>query len=181
MYRYQYSFLLFVLVFHLSCKNNGKQTENTTKPETAITTDAGYLIMEGDSVRIPSFEIALDLSPEAEVKLKADKETVIVSAMFSGKPKDTTSDEYQFMGEISIQNYNVELTDQRIARFENVRFHSSVLNKLADKDISFLINVYSGRRSTENNILDCEFLQDKMSVITGKRIVLKGKLISEEQ
>ena len=139
----------------------------------------GYLEMDGDSVLIPDFEIEVSLSPNAEKKLKEDNETVIVSAMFSGTPKDSLSDEYQFMG-ISVKNYNIELTTQRIARFEKIKFHSSILNKLSDTDIFLLINVFSGRRSSENNILDVEILEDKMSEVKGNKYVLKGKLIGED-
>jgi len=163
----------------ISCSNTGKPTDRKIENDILSRNDLGYLQLDGDSILIPDFEIEVSLSPKAEKKLKEDNETVMVSAMFSGVPKDTLSNEYQFMG-LSVKNYNIELTTQRIARFDKVRFHSSILNKLSDADIFLLINVFSGRRSSENNILDVEILEDKMSVVKGKKYILKGKLIGED-
>lgn len=178
---YVYFIILIYLTGTISCTNTWKPTNRKIEIDSLSRNDLGYLQLDGDSVLIPDFEIEVSLSPNAEKKLKSINETVIVSAMFSGVPKDTTSEEYLIWGQIGISEYRVELTDQRMARFEKVRFHSSWLNKLADKDIYILINVFSGRRSTENNLLDCEFLQDKMSVIKGKKFTIKGKLIDEDQ
>ena len=52
-------------------------------------------------------------------------------------------------------------------------------DSLADKDIRVLVNIYSGRRSTADNLLDCAILSQKMSVVKGRTIPLTGKLISE--
>lgn len=172
-------FIMLNLTGIISCSNTGKPTDRKIENDILSRNDLGYLQLDGDSILIPDFEIEVSLSPKAEKKLKEDNETVIVSAMFSGTPKDTLSNEYQFMG-ISVKNYDIELTTQRIARFDKVRFHSSILNKLSDADIFLLINVFSGRRSSENNILDVEILEDKMSVVKGKKYILKGKLIGED-
>jgi hypothetical protein len=172
-------FIMLNLTGIISCSNTGKPTDRKIENDILSRNDLGYLQLDGDSILIPDFEIEVSLSPKAEKKLKEDNETVIVSAMFSGTPKDTLSNEYQFMG-LSVKNYNIELTTQRIARFDKVRFHSSILNKLSDADIFLLINVFSGRRSSENNILDVEILEDKMSVVKGKKYILKGKLIGED-
>ena len=127
----------------ISCSNTVKPTDRKIENDILSRNDLGYLQLDGDSILIPDFEIEVSLSPKAEKKLKEDNETVIVSAMFSGTPKDTLSNEYQFMG-ISVKNY------------------------------------FSGRRSSENNILDVEILEDKMSVVKGKKYILKGKLIGED-
>ena len=172
-------FIMLNLTGIISCSNTGKPTDRKIENDILSRNDLGYLQLDGDSILIPDFEIEVSLSPKAEKKLKEDNETVIVSAMFSGTPKDTLSNEYQFMG-LSVKNYDIELTTQRIARFDKVRFHSSILNKLSDADIFLLINVFSGRRSSENNILDVEILDNKMSVVKGKKYILKGKLIGED-
>ena len=172
-------FIMLNLTGIISCSNTGKPTDRKIENDILSRNDLGYLQLDGDSILIPDFEIEVSLSPKAEKKLKEDNETVMVSAMFSGTPKDTLSNEYQFMG-LSVKNYNIELTTQRIARFDKVRFHSSILNKLSDADIFLLINVFSGRRSSENNILDVEILEDKMSVVKGKKYILKGKIIGED-
>ena len=116
---------------------------------------------------------------KANRKLKKDKETIIVAAFFTGQPKDTTSEMYRLNGEINVAYAEKELKDDRIARFEGVKFSKALYDSLADKDIQLLINIYSGRRSTNVNLLDCDILQDKMSALKEKKFVLKGKLIGE--
>lgn len=173
-------FIMLNLTGIISCSNTVKPTDRKIENDILSRNDLGYLQLDGDSILIPDFEIEVSLSPKAEKKLKEDNETVMVSAMFSGVPKDTTSEEYQIWGSVNICEHRIELNDKRIARFDKVRFHSSILNKLSDADIFLLINVFSGRRSSENNILDVEILEDKMSVVKGKKYILKGKLIGED-
>jgi len=139
-----------------------------------------YLKIIGDSVEIPSFDIELKLSQKAEKKLKNDNESVIVMAYFSGDPIENIPNKYVDnveMGELFLLSYPIELTDKRLAKFENIKFSLELYNLLANKDIRLLINVYSGRKSTNINLLDCGILQDSMSKIKGKRFTIKGKLI----
>ena len=146
---------------------------NVEKPEIIEQVqNADYLKIVGDSVEIPFFEIELKLSEKAEKKLKADNETVIVMAYFL---EIIRKDDY--FDERPLTSHSIELTDKRLARFENIKFSKDLYDSLENKDIELLINVFSGRRSTENNILDCDLLQDFMSNIKEKRFTLTGKLI----
>ena len=128
---------------------------------------------------IPSFAIEVDLSAKASEKLLRDKETIVVDAWFTGMPKDTSSKEYADMGHLSVQSASVELSNSRVARFEGIKFSKAKYDSLADKDIRVLVNIYSGRRSTADNLLDCAILSQKMSAVKGRTIPLTGKLISE--
>ena len=127
---YTYIFIVIYSTGFISCLNSGRPSESNNKKEILSQDELGYLEMDCDSVLIPAFEIEVSLSPNAEKKLKEENETVIVSAMFSGIPKDTTSEEYLIWGQMGINDFKIELANQRLARFEKVRFHSSVLNKL---------------------------------------------------
>jgi hypothetical protein len=128
---------------------------------------------------LPTFEIDLQLSAKAEQKLKTDKETIIVKAYFSGVPKDTTLKEYKKWGEIGMMDPEIELSDSRAAKFENIKFSKKLYDSIADKNIRLLINIYSGRRSSKDNILDCDLLEDSLSNIKDKKFTLKCKLIAE--
>ena len=169
-------------------KENSIQTKNdsTDKKQVDINThdlDSNYLKIVGDSVEIPSFEIELKLSEKAEGKLKIDNESVIVMAYFSGEPIENIPDKYidnVEMDELFLLAYPIDLTDKRLAKFENLKFSKELYDLLANKDIRLLINVYSGRKSTDLNLLDCEILQDNMSNIIGKRFAISGKLISND-
>ena len=145
--------------------------------------NSGYLKIVGDSVEIPSFEIELILSDKAEEKLKTDNESIIVAAYFTYYQEDHIYPEkykglLDYRGELTLFDYRIELTDTRLARFENVKFSKDLYDVFGEnKDIDLLINVVSGRKSSIYNLLHCDILQNSMSEIKGKRHTLKGKLI----
>jgi len=134
--------------------------------------------VEGDSIVIPTFEIEVSNSSRVNKTLAGRKETIIVSAMFNGEPlSDQDRDE---IGMMPVLDKNIELAgNNRIARFEGLRFSRKHLDKLADKDINLLINVYSGRKSSDDNLLDCGFMEMKASRFGNKRFVVGCKLIGE--
>jgi len=181
---------ILIILFPSSCrhwqKNNdsSKQDSFTTKFTTigrsASIDTIGYYEIDHDSLIIPSFEIEVEPSQNADKKLKDDKETIIVKAIFTGKPKDTTSNEYiekPWDREVFLTSHQIELTNIRIARFEGVKFSRAKYDSLADKDIRVFINIYSGRKSSQSNLLDGGVLQNKMSKVKGKRFPMKVKLI----
>ncbi|MEO8149306.1 MAG: hypothetical protein ABI723_16795 [Bacteroidia bacterium] len=141
-----------------------------------------YLKVVGDSVEVPSFEIEVTLNKKAEEKLSNDKETIIIMAYFTGNPKDNIPKKYHDKIDIDglfLRSYSIELKDKRTARLQGIKFPKELFDLLSDKDIDLLINVCSGRRSTDINLLDCDILQDKMSNVYGKKFTIKGKLIAE--
>ncbi len=132
----------------------------------------------GDSLVIPAFEIEVRTSKKAARTLQKNKETIIVAAMFYGFPaSEKDADE---TGQMSILNKYIELTgDQRLARFEGLKFSKKQLAKLSDKDMRLLINVYSGRKSSEDNLLSCGLVDVLASQFGGKRYSILCNLIEE--
>lgn len=168
---------LFVIAFLAACSTRTEQQTTTNSLQTSAANHLGYYQVEGDSVVIPRVTIALQLSPKAEATLKARKETVIVAAFFSGTPKDTTSQEFLESGEVGVKDQKIELTTGRVATFERLKFARKAYDALADKDIRLLVNVYSGRRSSPDNLLNCGIVEGPMSDLRGKRLTITGKLI----
>lgn len=134
--------------------------------------------MEGNEYIIPTFEIEVSNSVKAGQTLADQKETIIVSAFFNGDPineKDLEED-----GQMFIAKKEIELTgDNRIAKFEGLKFSKAMYDKLADKDITLLINVYSGRKSSSDNLLDCGIVEANVSKLINKRFTVGCKLIEE--
>lgn len=135
---------------------------------------------QGSELVIPTFEIEVDNSATATKTLARKKESIIVSAMFWTEPIDPNEKAKGQDGLISVVNKNIELTgNNRIARFEGLKFDKSLLGKMEDKDISLLINIYSGRKSSPDNLLDCGILEIKASQLANKRFTLGCQLIEE--
>lgn len=181
--------IFIVSAFLFSCASNNNQNSKTpagdsvnkNQPANSSLNETGYYKTDGDSLIIPSFEIEVSLSQKANEKLKKSNETIIVWAYFSGIPKDTTLKEYLKSGGIGIASAQQELRgDNRIAKIEGVKFSRSLYDSLSDKDIQVLINIYTGRRTHRDNLLDCEILEEKVSAVKNKKFILKGKLIGEK-
>ena len=160
-------------VYNIDEESNIKAQETVIENRPLIDT----FTFVGDSVILPAFEISLSLSKKTEEKLKGSNESIIISAEFSGKPIDTTTEEYQEWGEIHIGSHKIELFNSRIARFDNAKISKSSYELLKDKNFQVLINVFSGRRSSRDNLLNCDGLQEGIETVKGKRHHLKGKLI----
>jgi hypothetical protein len=136
----------------------------------------------GDSLVIPTFEIEVSNSPQSGKTLAKKKETIIVSAMFYGLPLDPNEKAKGEDGFLSFGNKEIELTgNSRVARFEGLKFSKKQLALAESKDIDLLINIYSGRKSSENNLLNCGILDMKASAFANKRFVLGCQLIDETE
>ncbi|HEY5367506.1 MAG TPA: hypothetical protein VIJ75_00820 [Hanamia sp.] len=187
-------FFLFAVIFLSACGNDSDKKASdyqldatgaadsikSANKTSASISDFGYFKLDGDSLIIPSFEIGVKLSSNAKAKLLEDKETIIVSASFMGVPKDTTSAAFLESGEIGIAGKDMELRNDDIAKFENIKFSKLLYDSLSDKDIQLLINVFSGRRSSTDNVLSCGIVQEKMSKVKGKKFTIDCKLIYGE-
>lgn len=155
-----------------------KLRAQTPPPGTGSGMVPDFYKVEGDSIVIPTFEIEVSNSTKAGRTLSNRKETVIVSAMFNGEPLN--AQDRDEIGMMPVLDKNMELTgNNRVARFEGLKFSRKQLDKLADKDINLLINVYSGRRTSEDNLIDCGILQMQASGFANKRFVIGCKLIGE--
>lgn len=168
---------LMVTILFIGCGSPSGSIHPGNSKATGTPVNADYLAIMGDSVLIPSFSIQVNLSKTANEKLVHDKETIIVSALFSGSPKDTLSKEYREMGEMFITEARIELDSSRLATFAGIKFPKARYDSLADKDIRLLINIFSGRRAGPDNLLDCNILEEKMSAVKGRTFTLTGKLI----
>ncbi len=168
-----------ILTLGLSCqskKSADTQTETETPPATE--TDYGVYTEDGDSLVIPTFEIEVRSSLKTTQMLTKQKETIIVAAYFAGTPKDEK--DMDEIGELQVLRKEMELTgNARIARFSGIKFSKEIFEKLVDKDIRVLINVYSGRRSSDDNLLDCGIMEMKASQFMDKRFLIGCKLIDE--
>ena len=164
-----------------SADKDKKQTPDTTVANTTTTTSTTNTsnVVTSDSIEVPPFGIQVQLSDKAERTIQKRKETIIVMAFFMGTPKDTTSKEYLESGEKSLGSKAIELKDERTAKFAGIKMAKKDVGLLTDSDYRVLINIYSGRKSSENNLLDCDILEDPISKVKNKTHVLKGKLIGE--
>ncbi len=70
-----------------------------------------------------------------------------------------------------------EVPVQKLYRIDDLEIPQDFYEPLPDKDVSIVLNIISGRKSSENNLLNCDILVGRFSELVGRRFYLKGDLI----
>ena len=179
--------VLVIVMMLSSCANNDRQNNSSlTRDTTALDIKnknldtpiiVSYFKIKSDSIIISPFEIEVSLSPKAKEKIIAEKETIIVDVFFTGIPKDNSHTKFEEDGSFYVVSAQKEILYGQVASFDSIKFSKKIYDQLANKDIELGVNVYSGRKSSQDNLLNCEPLFDKISNVANKKFTLKGKLI----
>lgn len=126
------------------------------------------------------FRVNLTLSDKAKKLLTEKRETIIVAAYVSGIPKPGTPSRFvEDMGEIGLGQRDVEVAPGQNADVGEIRLDSDALAQITDKGPQLLVNVFSGRKSSKNNLLSCDIYEGPLERVEGKSIAISCTLIAE--
>ncbi|MEZ0471382.1 hypothetical protein [Luteimonas salinilitoris] len=135
-------------------------------------------IARGDN----GFEVVVTLSETAARALAATGESVIVAADYFGYPT-VAAQQRELPGTedpwLTLHRQQVELEGAGTAEFPSVALDPAQLELVERGRPQLLINVYSGRRSSEDNLLDCGTFQDALSLAVRNGVAIECKLIAE--
>lgn len=151
-------------IFACGC-NRGSGKETSTLPSS--------------QAEVPRFTVSVHLSPKASAKLKRMKETIIVSASFFGYPTRAAQNKAECSGEIGLGSFDKEMDKPGVAIFEGSTYDKSKLSLIENQEPLLLINVFSGRKSSEDNLLDCSIFQDSVDRAVKDGVRIDCKLIGE--
>lgn len=158
--------LLIALAAMFACGcNSGSGKEASTLPSS--------------QAEVPRFTVSVQLSPKASAKLKKMKETIIVSASLFGYPTRAAQSKAECSGEIGLGSVDKEMDEPGVAIFEGSTYDKSKLPLIENQEPLLLINVFSGRKSSEDNLLDCSVFQDSVDRAVKDGIRIDCKLIGE--
>ena len=157
----------------ISCNNKSEKIE-TFRP----------LTNEKDSISVPEFTIRIYLNNSAEKELLEKNETIKLIIELYGTPKVHIPEKYKYefyneLGQIQLGHKTIELKNERIYTFKNLKINSDLLNLLENKTYNIRIGVVNGRKSSENNILDCQQIDKNIDSLKLKTTEISGKLIKE--
>jgi hypothetical protein len=130
-------------------------------------------------VAVPEFAIAIKLSPQAEKRLRDLHETIKVLAMFDGDPLPGQGHYNAPMRDVYLGSDEKLVDPNNIAEFGSTKISQRHWNQLADKDYHVTINTFSARKTFKNNLLDCGFLDERISTFAGRTIEIHCRLIGE--
>lgn len=125
-----------------------------------------------------SFEVNLALTPRAAEMLASRDETVNVAVMYYGEPVSETSPGVDDHGvEVGLGRDDVEVAPQNaLVAAPGTGFDSTYISSVQG-DPEVLVNVYSSRKTHENNLLDCGIYQGPIAMARKKPVDIKCDLI----
>ncbi len=133
---------------------------------------------DADSVSIPPFEIEVVLSQKAKERMGNPKESIIVLIEVTGEPADTVI-ERAFDGPFILCSTKREISEPWTLKVENLKMSKKIYNKLPDKNYEVSAQIWTGRHSSENNLLNSEMVFGTIDEIKNKKHVINAKLIQE--
>jgi hypothetical protein len=147
--------LTVFLVFGSDLVGPALAQQQTTKPTTA-------------AAAVFNFTVKITYSQKAMDTLVAGKETVIVAGYLMASPIPGTPKKYvDHVGQIGLGEVDREIAPGAIATFRNVRPTQAMMKWVDSQGPQLLINVYSGRKSSPNNLLDCGIYQGSLAAVQG--------------
>ncbi len=88
--------------------------------------------------------------------LVSRKETVVVAGYLYGFPRHSIPKRYvDEIGLVDLGEVKDEIAPGATATFDKIKPDQALLKWLDSQGLQLLINVYSGRKSSPNNLLDC--------------------------
>lgn len=125
----------------------------------------------------PTYSVSVKLSPAAEKKLTAMKEGVTVAAMYDVEAGPSVKDGMPIL----IGEEKLQLKGSGTVTASKVTFDKKEMRKgKKGAEPTLLINVYSSRLTSQDNLLNCDLFQGALSEIPrDKPIEIACKLISE--
>ena len=125
------------------------------------------------------FNVRVALSSAAQARLTALHETIVVAAYFYGIATPAGKPCADDLGEIQLGSARRELPEAGTAVISDARYDSSKLRLLAGREVRILVNVFSGRRSAPENLLDCDIFEDSVARAVNDGIQIGCKLLEE--
>ncbi|MFY9746953.1 MAG: hypothetical protein WA891_09165 [Acidobacteriaceae bacterium] len=128
----------------------------------------------------PGFTVKLTFSENASKTLIARKETVVVAAYLYGDPKPGAPKRYvDEMGQVNLGEVDSEVAPDKDAPFQDFKLKKDALLQLETHGPQLLINAFSGRKSSPDNLLDCGIYEGPLKTAAQANIKIACKLIGE--
>lgn len=120
------------------------------------------------------YDVTVTLSEKAAAELTRTKEAITVSATFVGQKKAPKADEDP---EVMLGHEEAELPGAGTVTLGKIGVSDADVANTANLQI--LINVFSARKTSDDNILDCGIWQDEAAKAAAAKIAIDCKLIGE--
>lgn len=177
--------ILLLSVFIFSCQS---KENKTTNDNTSISTDSKKLTNssnENNSEKVTLKPIILEFkfTPALEEKLKSSSENIEMSVFLSTDYEWSEEDKKEF-NDIFTEKEEVILASKTLQTpmtnsiiIDGINLDKKIFEKIGEEKILVEINIYSGRKVFENNIMSCDFVSEKYTDLINAPVVIKGDLL----
>ena len=171
--------LVVAVVLPLGCTNSTRNRANPAADSQKAEPTPPYGSLSLTQANKPAtavgphgIEVNVLLSDQAKSKLLGSKETIIVAGSVTGFPRKGTRKKCN-------DEITVEMAPGGVARFRDVELPEGCIGSDVQGARELGINVASGRKSSPDNLLNCDFYEGNLSDIQGRRIDITCSLIGE--
>jgi hypothetical protein len=127
-----------------------------------------------------AFDVQLTFTPRAADKLKTSNERVIVAGMYWGAPAAAAAATADEMGQIPLGEDFVEVAPENaVIRVPAANFAPEQLPNV-EGDPQVLVNVYSARKTHEDNLLNCGIYEGPVAMAQKQPVDIRCDLIFDE-
>jgi len=124
-------------------------------------------------IEVPNFDIEVRLTPSAEILLERKGEDFTITTIYFGFPKDEYQSKAGTDGKIYLNTIRVEKYYSGSHSLTNQFVNREKASWVNDQDYVLNIGVGSTKRNTQFNLLNCEAVENKISEIRAKNIVIE--------
>ena len=157
-----------------------KRLTGATALAAALLTAGSALAAAPNVVAGPAFSVVVSLSPKAAARLANPKETILVTAEFYGVPK-AEKQRMELQGRLDLApEQDVEIPSAGTAHFVGPRYDKTKLPLVEPGAPVVALEIVSGRHSSPDNLLDCSFFEDSLTLAASKPVAVSCKLIGEQ-
>jgi hypothetical protein len=126
------------------------------------------------------FSISLKLSDKLKTELGAKNETIIARASYYGDPSDAGGSEVDEMGQIQLGDEELEFAPADDTILVTGSTVPAAKLALITGGAKVNVNVFSGRKSSEDNLISCDFIDGPVAELTAQPTEISCGLITED-
>jgi hypothetical protein len=131
---------------------------------------------KGPQLSVPAFQISITLSEAAAQKLRDAHETIKGAVYFDGNGHSRPGEYTAPSRPVVLGSYDFEIDQPGVVSVDHATISEEAFKRLTDTDYYYTVNVYSGRRTFKDNVLDGGHAGGHISEATKKRIEINCDL-----
>ncbi len=123
----------------------------------------GHSVPSRPPMAVPEFAIHISLTEAATEKLHSAGETIRGAIYFDGDGTPLPDVKTAPHRDVVLGSYEFELHQAGEVRVSDAVISQEAYGRLSDTNYHFFVNVYSGRRAFQNNVLDGGYADGRLS------------------